>query len=240
MRNKKGSLYGAGDYFDTDSSPEEEEIRPRKRAVRLDDIETDGGNGYGGRGKSGNYGSRNRNPSPREIIGDTALRADGDGKRASNGESGSTKSARGRHTADKTATGYAMTLVSSQAMTERALRDKLARREYGEEETEEAVAYVKRFGYVNDKRLAEAMIEKLAARHYGRFKICRYLASKGIDGDIIESLDFSEIDFPRYCASLIRKYPTERRDAMLRAVKNAGYSLTDFKAAMRLISEEEE
>ena len=82
------------------------------------------------------------------------------------------------------------------------------------------------------------MLDKLAARQWGRFKICYYLKGKGISEDVIEELDFSEIDFPYYCAKLMRKYPAERRDAMLRAVKNAGYTSEDVRKA-RLLMEEE-
>ena len=39
-------------------------------------------------------------------------------------------------------------------------------------------------------------------------------------------------------ACLTKKYPKEKRDAMLRAVKNAGYSSDDLRKAIKLIAEE--
>ena len=137
-----------------------------------------------------------------------------------------------------TAKAYAMKVVAAGSVTERKLTDKLREREYSETEIEEAISYVKSFGYINDARLAQDMLDKLAARQWGRFKICYYLKGKGIAEDVIEDLDFSEIDFPYYCAKLMKKYPAERRDAMLRAVKNAGYTADDVRKA-RLLMEEE-
>ena len=138
-----------------------------------------------------------------------------------------------------TAKAYAMKVVAAGSVTERKLIEKLKSRDYSETDIEEAIAYVKSFGYINDARLAQDMLDKLAARQWGRFKICYYLKGKGISEDVIEELDFSEIDFPYHCARLMKKYPAERRDAMLRAVKNAGYTADDVRKA-RLLMEDEE
>ena len=52
--------------------------------------------------------------------------------------------------------------------------------EVTKEEIDEAIEYVKGFGYVNDKRLAENAIYKLSERLWGKRKICYYLSGKGI------------------------------------------------------------
>ena len=140
----------------------------------------------------------------------------------------------------ETAKAYAMKVVASNTVTERKLTEKLVSRNcYTEDEIAEAVAYVKSFGYVNDARLAQNMVDKLAARCWGRFKICYYLKGKGIDEDTVEALDFSEVDFPFYCAKLMRKYPEGKRDTMMRALKNAGYTSDDIRAAKQLLEDEE-
>lgn len=136
------------------------------------------------------------------------------------------------------ATAYAMKIVSASTVNQATLRKKLASKEYTEEECEDAVNYVKKFGYIDDARLAQNMAERLAERLWGKYKICRYLASRGFDQDDIEAIDFSEIDFARYCARLISKYTSERRDAMLRAVKNAGYTSTDLRLAREILEDE--
>lgn len=137
----------------------------------------------------------------------------------------------------KSAVAYAMTVVSRSTVNELALKSKLQARGYSEDETEEALSYVKKFGYVDDARLAQNMLDGLAARCWGKFKICRYLTARGFSSEIVESLDFSDIDFPAYCAKLMGRYPPERREAMLRAVKNAGYTSSDIRLAKELIED---
>lgn len=51
-----------------------------------------------------------------------------------------------------------MNLLKGRCYTEKQLRDKLCRGEYSEELIEEAIAYVKSYGYVNDRRYAEEYI----------------------------------------------------------------------------------
>ena len=78
------------------------------------------------------------------------------------------------------------------------------------------------------------MIPKLAQRFYGRNKICRYLASKGIDGDVIDSLDFSEIDFVYYCKMLLDRHAGKPEEKVMRALLNAGYTYDEIRAAKRI------
>jgi len=240
--------------------PEEAERRSRKRAVKLSDIGSDGDTeGFVGAEKRGKS-LRNSDKLSRKSSGLDALlsgtapswKRDGVKNGSKNAvnprenegeECGSAKETVSQMYGKRrreTAKAYAMKIVAMGAVTERRLREKLIAREYSEEETEEALIYVKSFGYVNDMRLAQDMIEKLAARHWGRFKICYYLKGKGISEEVIEGLDFSEIDFPYYCAQFMKKYPAEKRGAMLRAVKNAGYNSDDIRKARRIIEEEEE
>ena len=239
--------------------PEEAEPRrERKRAVKLSDIGGDDGERHG---KSpGKTRTEQKNGSDNGVEGRSDLmsllggtapawKLNGSAKDAVNPpktsddvgldtEEETVERIYGKKRRD-TARAYAMKTVAAGAVTERKLRDKLKSKEYTEEEIEEALAYVKSFGYVNDGRLAQDMVEKLAARLWGRFKICYYLKGKGISDAVIEGLDFSEIDFPFYCAQLMKKYSPERRDSMLRAVKNAGYSSDDLRRARALLSEED-
>ena len=195
----------------------EEGVPPRKHAVLLSDL-TEGG------AVSRGFSARPRVPDT-EDAGPTDT--DGELER------------RIRQKKRESAIAFAMRAVSHAALTERRLREKLKRQDYSAEETEEALSYVKRFHYIDDARLAQHMLPSLAARLWGRYRICRYLLSRGFDEETVETLDFSEIDFPLFCARLIGKYPEQRRDAMLRAVRNAGYSSEDLHAARRLLSEEE-
>ncbi len=134
----------------------------------------------------------------------------------------------------KTARTDAMTLVSASSYTEQGLRRKLESRErYTKDEIDEAVEYVKGFGYINDKRLAENALYTLSERLWGRKKICYYLSGKGISEDVIDSLDFSEIDFVANCERLMSKYAGKPVEKAMRAAYNAGFSPDEINAAKR-------
>lgn len=136
--------------------------------------------------------------------------------------------------AKKTAKTDAMSLVSTTSYTEQGLRRKLESRErYGKEEIDEAIEYVKGFGYVNDKRLAENAIYKLSERLWGKRKICYYLSGKGISDEVIEALDFSEIDFVTNCERLMSKYAGKPIEKAMRAAYNAGFSPDEINEAKR-------
>lgn len=239
-RAPKSELYGAGDFFDTysgETSEDGERVKPRKRAVRLDEIEEIGAVKRASSLSSGDSFSDGSAAKDRKNTGFYRVGRGVSGKscnhfgaksdkRASlSGDEGEGLIDEGR---ERAAIAAAMRIVSLGSVPERGLRDKLQRKGFSERDTDAALEYVKRFGYVDDQRLAQITAEKLAARHYGRYKICRYLASKGISSEVIENIDFSEIDFPRYCAELMSRYTPDRRDAMLRALRNAGYCSDDF------------
>ena len=223
--------------------PEEALPKNRNRSVKLSDI---GAEGEERRGKSPQKevsAPKNKASDLTSLLGGTAptwkqsaKTKDAVNLRKTSEEETVEQIYAGKRKA--TAKAYAMKVVAAGSVTERKLTEKLREREYSETEIEEAVSYVKSFGYINDARLAQDMLDKLAARLWGRFKICYYLKGKGISDEVIEDLDFSDIDFPYYCARLMKKYSPERREAMLRAVKNAGYTSDDVRKA-RLLMEEE-
>lgn len=226
--------------------PEEALPKARKRSVRLDDIGEEGEECGKSQEKTDgkSLGTKKPDSTLTALLGGTAPAWKN--RDAVKDTVNPRETASEEETVEKiyskkrkeTAKAYAMKTVASSTVTERKLRDKLKLREYTDEDIEDAVEYVKKFGYVNDTRVAQSMVEKLAARLWGRFKICYYLKGKGITEEVIESLDFSEVDFPYYCARLIKKYPADRRDAMLRAVKNAGYTSDDLRKARELLDEE--
>lgn len=134
----------------------------------------------------------------------------------------------------KTAKTDAMSLVSTSSYTEQGLRRKLESRErYTKDEIDDAVEYVKGFGYINDKRLAENALYKLSERLWGRKKICYYLSGKGISEEVIDGLDFSEIDFVVNCERLMSKYAGKPVEKAMRVAYNAGFSPDEINEAKR-------
>lgn len=92
----------------------------------------------------------------------------------------------------------AMNLLKERDYTEYQLRKKLLDAEYPSYVVDEAVSYVKSFGYVNDERYARAYIEEQAGSRSKR-EIYQKLVQKGISADLLEHL-FDDI------------YPNDRND----------------------------
>ncbi len=143
-----------------------------------------------------------------------------------------------RNSKTRTAKEYALYLVSVNTYTERKLRDKLRSKKYAGEhvyndpQIDEAVEYLKSFGYINDARLAQNSLLGLAERMWGKVKIRFYLIKNGIDEDIVDSLDYSDIDFSYYCRKLLAKHEDKPREKQYRVLANAGYSSDEIREAM--------
>jgi len=79
-----------------------------------------------------------------------------------------------------------MNLLKSMDRTELQLRQKLALGDYPAEIIDQAIAYVKSFGYVNDESYAERYIE-LKRERDSRMQITYDLMRKGISKDVIQA-----------------------------------------------------
>jgi regulatory protein len=80
-----------------------------------------------------------------------------------------------------------MNLLKSMDRTEFQLRQKLAMGDYPAEIIDQALAYVKGFGYVNDESYAERYIE-LRRERDSRMQITHALMQKGISKDVIQAI----------------------------------------------------
>ena len=131
-----------------------------------------------------------------------------------------------------------MSLVAARTYTERGLREKLRIRGYGCDETDEAVEYLKGFGYINDLRIAQNAAEKLAERGNGRRKIFAYLASRGISREVIGEIDLSEYDFKEICLRTAEKLEAKgkRRDQIMRSLSSSGFSSSEITFALEQLS----
>ncbi len=146
-------------------------------------------------------------------------------------------------TGHKKATRSALNILDYADNTEKKLREKLFRKGYSEDEVDFAVEYAKRKGYLNDRRLAENAMERIAnAKLYGKQRIVQELYNKGVSRDIISELDFSEIDFARNCAKRIlqTKNRYADREKLNAALLRYGFRYSDIKAAYSIIEEEYE
>ena len=91
---------------------------------------------------------------------------------------------------EKTARECALALLEFRDRTERELRQKLKEREYGPEEIEETVLFLKEYRYLDDEAYAGRYIRSCASRK-SRRQIRADLERKGVSREIID-LSFQE------------------------------------------------
>lgn len=120
----------------------------------------------------------------------------------------------------------AMYLLNSMGRTEHQLRQKLMQGEYPPEVVEEAMNYVKSFGYIDDMAYARSFILGRKDRK-SRREISRSLREKGISSEIIEAVFeecYEEEDPKAAIEALLRKknYDADSADR-LQKQKMIGY-----------------
>ena len=112
----------------------------------------------------------------------------------------------------------AMHLLSDMGRTESQLRTKLKQGGYPDEAVEEAIRYVKSFGYINDAEYVRSFIDSRKEKK-SKKEIYAALKQKGVDSDIIEQvfeeMDYGEEDSRQAIEALMRKrnYNPETADA---------------------------
>ncbi len=134
----------------------------------------------------------------------------------------------------------AMNLLLYRPRSEAELRKRLSDAGYAPEETEDALSYVKRFGYVNDRRFAENYARSRQDRA-GRRVIRAELRQKGVDDALIdEALEELETPEEDILAALLRKKagpphePDEREMRRLFGfLSRRGFSTSAVMSAIR-------
>lgn len=102
----------------------------------------------------------------------------------------------------------AMHLLSDMGRTESQLCTKLKQGGYPDEAVEEAIRYVKSFGYINDAEYVRSFIDSRKEKK-SKKEIYAALKQKGVDSDIIEQvfeeMDYGEEDSRQAIEALMRK-----------------------------------
>jgi regulatory protein len=120
---------------------------------------------------------------------------------------------------------YALRLIAKRDRTEAELIDKLNRKGFSERDIDEAVVYLKQKGFLDDTKFIEKA-EKIAQdRFLGNMGIKNYLARKGIDKELLESVP--EVDEFLIAQKLIqRKFHLIKNNSPdKRKLKIAGFLL---------------
>lgn len=134
-----------------------------------------------------------------------------------------------------------MNLLKSMDRTEFQLRQKLAQSDYPEDIIDTAIAYVKKYGYVNDVSYAERYIDSRRERD-SRMQITRDLMQKGIAKDIICAA-FEEKE-PMDEETLIRRWMDKKhmnpetaapkeKQKMYMFLMRKGFSSSEISRALR-------
>ncbi|MBQ7500720.1 MAG: regulatory protein RecX [Clostridia bacterium] len=130
----------------------------------------------------------------------------------------------------------ALNILNYADNTEKKLREKLRSRGYSRSAVDEAVVYLKRYRYLDDRRFMERAVNHYAnVKLYGARRIISSLYAKGFAREDIESLDFDEygIDFVELCRKRIEKTASryKSREALVAALLRYGFSYSEIKEA---------
>ncbi len=136
-----------------------------------------------------------------------------------------------RRMADYRATlATALHILECGDTTSALLGDKLRRRGHTDESVVRVLAEVERRGYINEQRLAMRQVVLCAKKGWGRRRILAYLASRGIDADIVSDAitaaeEAGEVDFTAARRAFIeaRRARGMSDAAIRRALWNAGF-----------------
>lgn len=135
----------------------------------------------------------------------------------------------------------AMDLLLHNDRTEAELRERLLKKEFDVSSVEDAVNYVKSFGYIDDERYAKNYVEFYRHRKSAR-QLEQDLQRKGVDAMFIESaLAESGSDEPALKRALEKKvsspqklaeYTYEEKQKVMAYLYRKGFQVEDIRKAM--------
>ncbi len=127
--------------------------------------------------------------------------------------------------------------------TEKALKQKLFTRGYGDETIGEVIRYLKGKGYMNECRMMFHAVEYMAnVKLYGKARILAELRRKGYSSCLISCLDYSseelaDIDFQANCIKLYIKKGGKSDQKTIDFLIRYGHSGDDIRNAVKYAKE---
>lgn len=86
-----------------------------------------------------------------------------------------------------TAKDYAVKLLSFCDRSEKEIREKILKKGYSEADCEEAIAFCRSYGYLDDARYVQHFVnDAVNLKKHGKVRIKQELRQKGIDDSLIE------------------------------------------------------
>lgn len=145
----------------------------------------------------------------------------------------------------KKALKTAFNIVGYRNNTEYDLMHKLLERGYLPETVEEVVQYMKKHGFVNDRRMLFSEIRTLAeTKLYGKMRIKQELVKKHFKREMLSELNWEcdeicDIDFTRICLKLLQKKGGQKDEKTYAFLKRYGHSSYDIKKAYDILKSED-
>ena len=136
-------------------------------------------------------------------------------------------------------------LLAYGANTKQMLSRKLTQRGFSREVAERAAERLCEMGLLNEEHDLRREVEKCLHKLWGSKRIMSHLWNRGFASETMKQLPslLEDVDFSANCVSLIQKHyggvpsdPDEQK-RMIAGLSRYGYSLTEIKNAIRMISQ---
>ncbi len=100
----------------------------------------------------------------------------------------------------------ATNLLKIRDRSEQELRFRLSKRGFGAEEIDKTINRLRNYGYINDRKLAERLVEYgRREKHLGTRGVVNLLYKRGIPEEIIEALNLDDPDEVQRAEEFIKK-----------------------------------
>jgi len=168
-----------------------------------------------------------------EASAEEADAAESCGKTLKNGK----EIKKGRKKAEDSAHVVALRIIGYKDNTESALRRKMKERGFEKDAIDDAVEYLKKYGYLDESRMMIAKVRSLAKNKlYGKPRITAELRRLGFSSETVASLDYDgeelcDIDFEESCRELLMKLGGEPDRRTVAYMMRYGYGMSEIKKA---------
>ena len=137
---------------------------------------------------------------------------------------------------------YALKVIEFKDRTEKEIREKLTQKGYDENITEDEIAFLKDYGFINDLRYAQRFVsDAINLKKWGKARIRAELLRKGVDREIIDNTvedAFIDVDDDRLLKEMQRRFKNsdlsniKERTRIFNFYMRRGFSPDEIKGAM--------
>ena len=137
---------------------------------------------------------------------------------------------------------YALKVIEFKDRTEKEIREKLTQKGYDENITEDEIAFLKDYGFINDLRYAQRFVsDAINLKKWGKARIRAELLRKGVDREIIDNTvedAFIDVDDDRLLKEMQRRFKNsdlsniKERTRIFNFYMRRGFSPDEIKGTM--------